>query len=54
MGFVPVVGTLRMVMPSITGYNLITGEKLTPVERAFAGLGAISGGVGSRLELCLK
>lgn len=54
VGFVPVVGTFTDGYAAITGYNLITGEKLTPVERAFAGLGAISGGVGSRLGVMLK
>jgi hypothetical protein len=49
MGFVPGVGWGKDVYESVTGINLLTGQSLSDTERAFAVLGVLTVGVGSKL-----
>lgn len=54
LGFVPGVGAGRDLYEFISGESLLTGEELSGTERAFAALGAITGGLGSRLKTPFK
>lgn len=49
IGLDPVTGPIRSTYEAITGRNLITGEELSDVERAFAVVGAVSFGFGSQI-----
>lgn len=44
LGVDPFTGIGRSIYEGITGYNIITGDVLTPTERAFALIGILSGG----------
>jgi hypothetical protein len=48
MGFVPGVGWGKDVYESVTGTNLLTGKSLSDTERAFAVLGVLTVGMGSK------
>ena len=50
LGFVPVVGWAKDLQESITGFNFVTGQMLTPLERSFAVLGVFSLGYGSKVQ----
>lgn len=47
VGIDPITGFARSLYEFSFGYNMITGEALSPIERALAGLGVISGGGSS-------
>ena len=44
LDFVPVVGNIKSLGEAVTGKDIVTGEKLSAVERTLSLLGAISGG----------
>jgi hypothetical protein len=54
LGFVPGVGWARDVYESITGYNLITEERLSTTDRLLAVIGSITVGLGSETKSISK
>ena len=44
LDFVPIVGNIKSLGEAITGKDIVTGEKLSGVERTLSFLGAIPGG----------
>ena len=44
LDFIPGVGNAKSLGEAITGKDMITGEKLSKIERTFSALGAIPGG----------
>ena len=48
-GIDPITGTGRDIYEGFTGYNMITGEKLSGLERGFSIAGMVSFGYGSKI-----
>ncbi len=49
LGFVPIVGWVKDIQEATTGYNILLDRPLTDAERAFAVVGAVTGGLGSQV-----
>lgn len=54
LDFVPVVSTGRDIFEFTTGMNLVTGETLSATDRAMAGFGIVTLGLGSRIFKGIK
>lgn len=54
VGWDPITGTARSLYESITGKNMITGEKLGTVGRTFAVLGVFTAGYGAKFGVFRK
>lgn len=50
VGIDPITGTIRSTYEAFSGLNMITGEELSDVERAFAIAGVVSFGFGSKIQ----
>lgn len=50
VGLDPITGPIRDTYEALTGQNLITGEELNDTERAFAIIGAVTFGFGSKIH----
>ena len=54
LSLIPVVGWVKDMQEAATGYSIIYGRNLTPVEHGFAVFGAVTGGLGSKAALAGK
>ncbi|MDQ3232802.1 MAG: pre-toxin TG domain-containing protein [Pseudobdellovibrionaceae bacterium] len=54
LGLIPGVGFAKDVVEAATGYNVVTGAKLSTFERSMAVVGVLTGGVGSKLGIVAK
>lgn len=54
VGWDPVTGVVRSTYEAFTGFNMITGERLTLTEQSFAALGVVTLGYGNKIGQGLR